>query len=60
MEGADAQAVAYLELRVGQETLFGVGQDVNIVSASFKAIVSGLQRTQALRQAAALLDIEAF
>ena len=45
--GADAQAVAYLELRVGQRTLFGVGMDANIVSASLKAIVSGLQRAQA-------------
>jgi len=44
--GADAQAVAYLELRVGQQTLFGVGMDANIVSASLKAIVSGLQRAQ--------------
>jgi 2-isopropylmalate synthase len=42
--GADARAVAYLELRVGERTLFGVGMDGNIVSASFKAIVSGLQR----------------
>jgi 2-isopropylmalate synthase len=42
--GADARAVAYLELRVGDRTLFGVGMDANIVSASFKAIVSGLQR----------------
>jgi 2-isopropylmalate synthase len=44
--GANAQAVAYLELRVGQQTLFGVGIDANIVSASLKAIVSGLQRAQ--------------
>ncbi|HYF20831.1 MAG TPA: 2-isopropylmalate synthase, partial [Ramlibacter sp.] len=42
--GANAQAVAYLELRVGSRTLFGVGRDANIVSASLKAIVSGLQR----------------
>jgi 2-isopropylmalate synthase len=42
--GADAQAVAYLELRVGDDTLFGVGLDANIVTASLKAIVSGLQR----------------
>ena len=43
--GADAKAVAYLELRIGDEvTLFGVGIDANIVSASLKAIVSGLQR----------------
>jgi 2-isopropylmalate synthase len=44
--GANAQAVAYLELRVGDRTLFGVGTDANIVSASLKAIVSGLQRAQ--------------
>jgi 2-isopropylmalate synthase len=42
--GADARAVAYLELRVGEQTFFGVGMDANIVSASLKAIVSGLQR----------------
>ena len=42
--GADARAVAYLELRVGERTLFGVGMDSNIVAASLKAIVSGLQR----------------
>jgi 2-isopropylmalate synthase len=42
--GSGAQAVAYLELRVGERTLFGVGADANIVSASLKAIVSGLQR----------------
>ncbi len=48
--GADARAVAYLELRVGDgigegQTLFGVGIDANIVSASLKAIVSGLSRS---------------
>ncbi|HVE52588.1 MAG TPA: 2-isopropylmalate synthase [Ramlibacter sp.] len=42
--GADARAVAYLELRVGEQTLFGVGMHANIVSASLQAIVSGLQR----------------
>jgi 2-isopropylmalate synthase len=47
--GADARAVAYLELRIGAtagagQTLFGVGIDTNIVSASLKAIVSGLTR----------------
>ena len=48
--GADARAVAYLELRIGKnasegQTLFGVGIDANIVSASLKAIVSGLSRS---------------
>ena len=47
--GSDARAVAYLELRVGEQTLFGVGIDANMVSASLKAIVSGLQRAQARR-----------
>jgi 2-isopropylmalate synthase len=43
--GANAKAVAYLELRVDENrTLFGVGLDTNIVSASLKAIVSGLER----------------
>jgi 2-isopropylmalate synthase len=42
--GSGAQAVAYLELRIGERTLFGVGMDANIVSASLKAIVSGVQR----------------
>jgi 2-isopropylmalate synthase len=44
--GAAAQAVAYLELRINGQTLFGVGMDGNIVSASLKAIVSGLQRSK--------------
>jgi len=43
--GADARAVAYMEVRVdGSRTLFGVGVDADIISASLKAIVSGLQR----------------
>ncbi len=49
--GAHAKAVAYMELRVADcVTLFGVGIDANIVSASLKAILSGLQRA-AERQA---------
>ncbi|MES2399628.1 MAG: 2-isopropylmalate synthase [Pseudomonadota bacterium] len=51
--GAHVKAVAYLELRVGQQTVFGVGMDANIVSASLKAIISGLQRAQATQKAAA-------
>ncbi len=43
--GAQARAAAYLELRVGeQRTLFGVGIDANIVTASMKAALSGLRR----------------
>ena len=49
-EGANAQAVAYLELRVDDEqTLFGVGMDSNILTASLRAIVSGIERAQPAR-----------
>ena len=44
-QGAHAQAIAYVELRVDDEhTVYGVGRDANIVSASMHAILSGLQR----------------
>ena len=43
--GANATAVAYMELRLPSgETLFGVGIDKNIVVASLKAVVSGVNR----------------
>ena len=42
--GANAPAVAYLELRVDEQTLFGVGMDANIVTASLQAIVSAVER----------------
>jgi 2-isopropylmalate synthase len=47
--GAAARAAAYLELRIADtRTLFGVGIDANIVTASMKAVVSGLLRSGAL------------
>jgi 2-isopropylmalate synthase len=52
-DGANAQAIAYLELRIGERVLFGAGMDSDIVSASLKAIVSGLRRARPLREAAA-------
>jgi 2-isopropylmalate synthase len=43
--GANASAVAYMELRLADgTTLFGVGIDKNIVVASLKAVVSGVNR----------------
>ena len=51
--GAGAQAAAFLELRVGEAvSVFGVGIDANIVSASLKAIVSGLARALRLQRPA--------
>ena len=43
--GAQARAAAYLEMRLGDaRTLFGVGIDANILTASIKAVVSALLR----------------
>ena len=51
--GADAQAVCYVELRLGNgPTLFGVGIDANIVTASFKAVLSAVNRQLALAESA--------
>jgi 2-isopropylmalate synthase len=44
--GAGAKAVAYVEIRVGNSpATFGAGVDANIVTASIKAILSGLNRS---------------
>ena len=46
--GANASAVAYMELRLPTGAhLFGVGIDKNIVVASLKAVVSGVNRAGA-------------
>ena len=43
--GANASAVAYVELRLADgSSLFGVGIDKNIVVASLKAVLSGVNR----------------
>ena len=44
--GADARAVAYVELRIEEQTLFGVGVHRNIVTASLNAVMSGLRRAR--------------
>ncbi|MFZ4841743.1 2-isopropylmalate synthase [Mycetocola saprophilus] len=42
--GGDAAAASYLELRVGDQRLWGIGIDSNSSTASLKAIVSGVNR----------------
>jgi 2-isopropylmalate synthase len=42
--GGDAQAAAYVECEVGGVTVWGVGIDPNIVSASIKAVASAVNR----------------
>jgi 2-isopropylmalate synthase len=44
-EGADAVAVCYVEVKIGQEhALFGVAQDKNLTSAAIKALLCGINR----------------
>jgi len=43
--GEDANAVAYVQLRVaGQHTVYGVGVDPNIVTATLRAVLSAVNR----------------
>ena len=52
-EGANAKAIAYVELRVDDaQVCYGVGVDANIVSASLRAIISGVQRVTAVAEEA--------
>ncbi len=42
--GEDATAVAYVQLRAGTRTVYGVGLDPNIVTATLKAVIAALNR----------------
>jgi 2-isopropylmalate synthase len=53
--GGDALAAAYVECQVGDRTLWGVGVDADISTASLKAVVSAVNR--ALR-GGARVDVE--
>ncbi len=57
--GANATAVSYVEVRMDGDpaSLFGVGIDSNIVTASLNAVVSAVNR--ALRQTPAETDASA-
>jgi 2-isopropylmalate synthase len=43
--GGDAIAAAYVECAIGDEILWGVGLDANIVTASLKAVISAVNRS---------------
>ncbi len=43
--GGDATAAAYVECAVGDQVLWGVGFDPNIVTASLKAVTSAINRS---------------
>jgi 2-isopropylmalate synthase len=46
--GADAEAVAYIELKKYGKEAFGVGRDKNTTSASLKAVLSAINRLEAM------------
>ncbi|MCF2651967.1 2-isopropylmalate synthase [Anaeromassilibacillus senegalensis] len=49
--GADSQAVSYIELSHGDETMFGVGLDHNISLSSIKGIICAINRFERRAQA---------
>jgi 2-isopropylmalate synthase len=58
--GANARAACYVELRLDQgPTLFGAGIDSNIVTASFKAVLSAVNRQLGQQSAAAARETQA-
>ena len=44
--GADAAAVAYVEVAVGNVHAFGVGRDPNLITASLRAVMSAYNRSR--------------
>jgi 2-isopropylmalate synthase len=44
--GGDALAAAYIELEIAGRTLWGVGIDGDIATASLKALISAVNRSQ--------------
>lgn len=46
--GADAEAVAYIELKKKGNEAFGVGRDQNTTSASLKAILNAINRLESI------------
>jgi 2-isopropylmalate synthase len=54
-EGGNAQACAFMELAhpAGGRECYGVGIDTNIVTASLKAVLSGINRLALTRSATA-------
>jgi len=49
--GGDARAAAYLKVTVGDRTLWGVGIDASIVTASLRAVLSAVNRASRRSQA---------
>ncbi|WP_129141120.1 2-isopropylmalate synthase [Modicisalibacter coralii] len=52
-QGSDAEAIAYVEMRIDDRAIFGVGIDESITSASMKAVLGAINRHLTADQAVA-------
>ncbi|WP_346798977.1 2-isopropylmalate synthase [Halomonas sp. Bachu 37] len=57
-QGADAEAIAYVEVRIEGEAVFGVGTDESITSASMKGVLSAMNRHRSTQAPAANVTAE--
>jgi 2-isopropylmalate synthase len=57
-QGADAEAIAYVEVRIDGKAVFGVGTDESITSASMKGVLSAINRHHFSQPAAANVTAE--
>jgi 2-isopropylmalate synthase len=57
-QGADAEAIAYVEVRIDGKAVFGVGNDESITSASMKGVLSAINRHYSNQQPAANVTAE--
>lgn len=57
-QGADAEAIAYVEVRIDGKAVFGVGTDESITSASMKGVLSAINRHHSTQPAAANVTVE--
>ena len=59
-QGADAEAIAYVEVRIDGKAVFGVGTDESITSASMKAVMSAINRHVSTQAPAANVTAESL
>ncbi|WP_445000764.1 2-isopropylmalate synthase [Halomonas mongoliensis] len=59
-QGSDAEAIAYVEVRINGEAVFGVGTDESITSASMKAVMSAINRKVSTQAPAANVTAESL
>ena len=57
-QGADAEAIAYVEVRIDGKAVFGVGTDESITSASMKGVLSAINRHHSIQPVAANVTAE--